>query len=41
MSEKGYEPDIEPRRVNVSDVPRADVELLTDIASTIAYVADG
>ena len=25
MSEKGYEPDIEPRRVNVSDVPQADI----------------
>jgi hypothetical protein len=24
MSEKGYEPDIEPRRFNVAEVPQAD-----------------
>ena len=25
MSEKGTEPDIEPRRVNVAEVPKADI----------------
>jgi len=27
MSERGPEPDIKPRRVNVAEVPEADIDL--------------